>query len=156
VTERRPITILLADDDEDDRHITREALEEARVTNDLRTVQDGVELLDYLARRGKYADAKHSPRPDLILLDLNMPRIDGREALTAIKQDAELRSIPVVVLTTSREVEDVERLLELGASSFVSKPVTFLELVEIMKALDRYWIEIVEAPTAPATGDQLA
>ena len=151
MSERRAITILLADDDEDDRHITREALEHARVVNDLYAVEDGVELLDYLKRRGKYGDAAHSPRPDLILLDLNMPRLSGREALEFIKQDAELRSIPVVVLTTSREPDDIDRLYEIGANSYVSKPVTFSELVEIMRTLGRYWIEIVEAP-ATATG----
>lgn len=147
---RRVITILLADDDFDDREITREALQRARVVNDLYTVQDGVELLDYLNRRGKYEDAAHSPRPDLILLDLNMPRMNGREALAAIKQDIKLRSIPVVLLTTSRDAEDIERLYGLGANSYVSKPVTFAELVEIMGTLGRYWIEIVEAPSAAA------
>jgi two-component system response regulator len=146
--DRRRITILLADDDEDDRHITRSALEEARVLNDFRTVGDGVELLDYLRRRGQYADAELSPRPDLILLDLNMPRMNGREALAAIKEDPALRSIPVVALTTSTAEADIANVYALGASSYVTKPVTFPELVDIMGWISRYWIEIVESPPA--------
>jgi CheY-like chemotaxis protein len=143
------ITILMADDDADDRMLARDALEESRVVNDLRFVVDGVELLDYLYRRGQFADPAVSPRPGLILLDLNMPRKDGREALAAIKADPDLRRIPVVVLTTSQAEEDIYSTYELGVSSYITKPVTFGGLVEVMKTLGRYWIEIVELPDAP-------
>jgi CheY-like chemotaxis protein len=142
----RPITILLADDDEDDRLMTRDALRDARLHNDLRFVIDGVDLMDYLNRRGRHSNPADSPRPGLILLDLNMPRMDGREALRAIKQDADLRSIPVVVLTTSKAEEDIVRTYDLGVNSFITKPVTFLGLVEVMKVFSRYWLEIVDLP----------
>lgn len=144
--QRRAITILMADDDADDRLLARDALDESRVANDLRFVEDGEELMDYLLRRGEYADPARSPRPGLILLDLNMPRKDGREALAEIKAHADLRRIPVVVLTTSRQDEDVARSYDLGANSFISKPVTFQGLVETMRALGRYWVEIVALP----------
>ncbi len=133
----------MADDDADDRMLTKEALEESRVLNDLRFVEDGEELMEYLNRRGKFADA---PRPGLILLDLNMPRKDGREALKEIKADPHLRRIPVVVMTTSKAEEDVFRSYDLGASSFITKPVTFDRLVELMKTLGQYWVEFVELP----------
>jgi two-component system response regulator len=142
----KPITILLADDDEDDRLMTRDALRDARLHNDLRFVVDGVDLLDYLHRRGRHADPRESPRPGMILLDLNMPRMDGREALGAIKGDRDLRSIPVVVLTTSKSEEDIVRTYDLGVNSFITKPVTFLGLVEVMKVFTRYWLEIVDLP----------
>lgn len=143
---KRSITILMADDDPDDRHLTREAMEESHLANDLRFVVDGVELMDYLHRRGRYSDPADSPRPGVILLDLNMPRMDGREALREIKTDPVLRRIPVVVLTTSREEEDVLRSYDLGANSFITKPVTFEGLVSVVGALGRYWIDIVELP----------
>ena len=143
----QPITILLADDDEDDRMMTRDALRDARLHNDLRTVHDGVDLMDYLRRRGRHANPGDSPRPGLILLDLNMPRKDGRGALAEIKQDPELRAIPVVVLTTSKAEEDVVRSYDLGVNSFITKPVTFLGLVEVMKVFSRYWLEIVALPS---------
>lgn len=146
--ERKPITILMADDDEEDCQNTRDALEESLLANDLHCVANGEELLDYLLRRGQYADSASSPRPGLILLDLNMPRMDGREALAEIKAHPCLRTIPVVVLTTSKAEEDIYRSYELGASSFIVKPVTFAGLVEAMKALGRYWLEIVELPGA--------
>jgi CheY-like chemotaxis protein len=149
----RAITILLADDDEDDRLMTRDALRDARLHNDLRTVIDGVDLLQYLRREGKYADARESPRPGMILLDLNMPRMDGREALAEIKQDPELRSIPVVILTTSKAEEDVIRSYDLGVNSFITKPVTFLGLVEVMKVFSRYWMEIVDLPPEETEGE---
>jgi CheY-like chemotaxis protein len=136
----------MADDDPDDRILAREALEESSLTNDLRFVQDGEELMDYLLRRGKYAEPKESPRPGLILLDLNMPKKDGREAIKEIKSCPMLRRIPIVVLTTSKAEEDIYRSYELGVSSFIIKPVTFESLVEIMKTLTRYWFEIVELP----------
>jgi two-component system response regulator len=142
----RPITILMAEDDADDRMLTKEALDESRVLNDLRFVEDGVELMDYLQRRGKYSDPASSPLPGLILLDLNMPKKDGREALREIKSDPELRRIPIVVMTTSKAEEDIFRSYDLGASSFITKPVTFDRLVELMKTLGDYWVEFVELP----------
>jgi len=145
-TTRNPITILMADDDAEDRMLAREALEESRLANDFRYVENGEELLDYLRRRGKYADPAVSPRPGLILLDLNMPRKDGFEALAEIKEDPNLRQIPVVILTTSRAEEDVYRGYDLGVNSFITKPVSFEGLVEAMKTLGRYWFEIVELP----------
>ncbi len=142
----QPIVILMADDDADDRMLTKEALEESRVLNDLRFVEDGEELMDYLARRGKYANPERSPRPGLILLDLNMPKKDGREALKEIKENPEFRRIPVVVMTTSQAEEDIFRSYDLGASSFITKPVTFDRLVELMKTLGDYWVEFVRLP----------
>lgn len=142
----KPVTILLADDSENDRLLTREALHESLVMNDLREVEDGEELTDYLFRRGRYADPAASPRPGLILLDLNMPRKSGREALEEIKADPQLRRIPVVILTTSDDEEDVINSYDLGVSSYITKPVTFEGLVDIMKAFGKYWIEIVAIP----------
>ena len=139
----QPIIILMADDDADDRMLTKEALEESRVLNDLRFVEDGEELMAFLRKQGEYADA---PRPGLILLDLNMPKKDGREALKEIKADAELRRIPVVVMTTSKAEEDIFRSYDLGASSFITKPVTFDRLVELMRTLGQYWVVFVELP----------
>ncbi len=143
---RKPITILMADDDADDRQMTKEAFLESRLGNDLRFVEDGVELLDYLNRRGKYAPPAEAPRPGLILLDLNMPKMDGREALKAIKADPELRRIRVVVMTTSKAEEDVMRTYDLSAASYITKPVTFTQLSEVIRALGKYWLEIVELP----------
>lgn len=140
------IVILMADDDADDRMLTRDALEESRVLNDLRFVEDGEELMEYLTRKGKYSDPETSPKPGLILLDLNMPKKDGREALKEIKGDPELRRIPIVVMTTSKAEEDVFRSYDFGASSFITKPVTFDRLVDLMKALGNYWVEFVELP----------
>ncbi len=143
---RTPVTILMADDDEDDCVLAREALVESRLTNDLHFVADGEELMDYLYRRGQYAEQSNSPRPGLILLDLNMPKKDGREALTEIKTDRNLRQIPVVVLTTSNAEKDIYRSYNLGANSFITKPVTFESLVEVMQTIGKYWFEIVELP----------
>ncbi|MDQ3959432.1 MAG: response regulator, partial [Pseudomonadota bacterium] len=114
---------------------------------DLHFVTNGEELMDYLYRRGRYADMATSPRPGLILLDLNMPKKDGREALQEIKADPNLRRIPVVILTTSEAEEDVYRSYDLGANSFITKPVTFESLVELMRVMGRYWIELVELPS---------
>ena len=141
-----PLTILVADDDADDREMIKEAFEENRLANELKFVCDGEELMDYLLRRGKFSDMKLSPKPGLILLDLNMPKKDGREALREIKSNSELRGIPVVVLTTSKAQEDVYRTYDLGVNSFITKPVTFASLVSITKDLGRYWFEIVELP----------
>lgn len=143
---RTTVTILMADDDEDDCMLAREALAESRLANDLHLVRDGEDLMDYLYRRGKYIEIQTSPRPGLILLDLNMPRKDGREALREIKADPHLRQIPIVVLTTSKAEEDIYRSYELGANSFITKPVTFAALVEVMKTIGKYWFEIVELP----------
>jgi CheY-like chemotaxis protein len=145
-SKKRTITILYADDDADDQLLVKEALEESRLINDLRFVNDGEELMDYLHRRGQFADPETSPRPGLILLDLNMPRKSGREALEEIKRDPELRRIPIVVLTTSRAEEDIYRSYDLGVNSFVSKPVTFSGMTAVMRALGTYWFEIVELP----------
>jgi CheY-like chemotaxis protein len=148
----KPITILIADDDDDDRILARDALAESRLANDLRFACDGEELTQYLRREGKFADPKVSPRPGLILLDLNMPRKDGREALREIKADPDLRSIPIVVLTTSKAEEDIYKTYDLGVNSFISKPVTFEGLVAIMHGLRRYWFEIVELPPQDSGG----
>jgi two-component system response regulator len=136
----------MADDDPDDRQLTKEAFEEARLANDLRFVEDGVELLDYLHRRGKYADPDTSPRPGIILLDLNMPRKDGREALKELKQDPRFRAIRVIILTTSKAEEDILRTYNLSAASYITKPVTFESLVDVVRTIGKYWLEIVELP----------
>jgi CheY-like chemotaxis protein len=149
--EARAIMIVMADDDEDDRMLAREAWEEARLANRLDFVNDGQELMEYLRREGPYADRTHEPLPGLILLDLNMPRKDGREALREIKADPRLRRIPVVVLTTSKAEEDMLRSYDIGASAFVVKPVSFEALVEVMKAIKKYWFEIVDFPPEEAS-----
>ena len=146
-----PITILICDDDEDDRMLTQQALEDAHISNALRFVEDGEQLLDYLYQRGRFAgETGKAPRPGLILLDLNMPNMDGREALQRMKGDPGLIDIPVVVLTTSGLDADVIRSYRLGVNSFITKPVTFTGLVEAMNVLGRYWLEIVELPPATA------
>ncbi len=151
-TRERRITILIADDDANDRLLAKRALEEARLANDLRFVEDGEELMEYLHRRGRYSDATDAPRPGLILLDLNMPRKDGREALREIKTDPELRRIPIVVLTTSKAEEDIYRAYDLGVNSFIGKPVSFEGLVEVTKALADYWFKIVKLPAKEREG----
>ena len=141
------MTILMADDDEEDRELARDALLQSRLANDIKFCVDGQDLLDYLRREGSYADPEiDAPRPGIILLDLNMPKKNGREALAEIKADDSLRRIPVVVLTTSKDEEDVFRTYDMGASSFITKPVTFGGLVEVMRTWGRYWFEIVELP----------
>jgi two-component system, response regulator len=140
-----PNVLLLADDDPDDRLLVKDALDECRWRGDLRCVENGEELLDYLRHRGAYQGAD-PPRPGLILLDLNMPRKDGRQALREIKADPVLRRIPVVILTTSRADTDIGNLYDLGASSFISKPVQFEDLVNVMRLLGQYWFDTVELP----------
>ena len=140
------IKILVADDDPDDRDMIKEAFGEIGLGDDIRFVCDGEELMEYLLRRGKYESPAKSPRPGIILLDLNMPKIDGREALMEIKSHSDLKSIPVVVLTTSKAQEDIFRSYSLGVNSFVTKPVKFDSLVEVAKDLGRYWFEVVELP----------
>ena len=143
---RATLTILYAEDDEDDRLLVAEALAESQLPNDLRFVTDGEELLDYLQRRGKYATPGSAPRPGIVLLDLNMPRKDGREALRAIRSDPSLARIQVVVLTTSKAEEDIARIYDLGATSYIVKPVGFDRMVEVVQALGHYWFDIVELP----------
>lgn len=142
----QPITILMAEDDPDDRLLTQEALTEGRLTNGIYFVGGGIELMDYLYQRGKHADPASSPKPDIILLDLNMPRMDGREALAEIKAEPGLRSIPIVVLTTSKAEEDIIKSYDLGVSGFISKPITFESLVKAMKVVSEYWFSIVKLP----------
>ena len=141
----KTITILMADDDPDDRMLAEEALSENKLANDLHFVEDGVELMDYLHQRGKFT-AENAPEPGLILLDLNMPKKDGREALAEIKADPVLRRIPVIVLTTSKADEDIVRSYDLGVSSFITKPVTFEGLVAVTRAIGDYWFGIVVLP----------
>lgn len=140
------LTVLLADDDEEDRLMARDAWRESAFAGELRFVEDGEDLMDYLRRRGRFHDAADAPAPNLVLLDLNMPRKDGREALAEIKHDPALRSIPVVVLTTSKRDEDVQRSYQAGASSFIVKPVSFEGLVTVMRELRRYWMDLVTLP----------
>jgi CheY-like chemotaxis protein len=147
MTGARLITILMADDDEDDRLMTRDALRESHLTNELRFVEDGEALIDYLKHQGKYKSEKDAPRPGIILLDLNMPKKDGREALKEIKTDPDLRHIPIVIFTTSQAEEDIYRSYKLGVNSFITKPVTFENLIKVMKILGKYWFEVVELPT---------
>lgn len=143
---KETVGILMADDDADDRLLAERALREYRLNNDIRFVEDGEELMDYLYRRGKYSAPGSAPVPGLILLDLNMPRKDGREALAEIKRDPVLHSIPVVVLTTSKAEEDIVRAYDLGVNSYITKPVSFQGLVDVMKTLSIYWFEIVKLP----------
>jgi two-component system response regulator len=143
---QRSVTILIADDDADDRQMTEEALRAARLANDLHFVENGVELIAYLTGTGAYSGAVAAPRPGLVLLDLNMPLMDGREALEVIKADTALRRIPIVILTTSKAEEDVFRSYDLGVSGYITKPVTFDGLVKAMSELGRYWFELVELP----------
>lgn len=142
----RPIVILLAEDDEDDYLLIRDALKESRVSNDIHWVRDGEELMHYLHRQGDYEDPKKSPKPGIILLDLNMPKKDGREALKEIKSHPVLHNLPVVILTTSKSDEDIIRSYGLGVNSYIRKPVRFDDFVEVIKTLGKYWFEIVELP----------
>ena len=145
-----PISILMAEDDAEDRMLVQEAWRESRICNELRFVKDGEDLLDCLLHRGQYADAPSAAPPDLILLDLNMPRMDGREALQEIKSHAALRQIPVIVLTSSKAEEDVLRSYDLGVNSYITKPVTFAKLVDVLKTFGKYWFEIVTLPRRAA------
>ena len=142
------VVILLADDDADDREMTRKALAQNRLANEIYEVADGEQLMDFLNHRGPYAPPALSPTPGLILLDLNMPKKDGREALAEIKADPALRRIPVVVMTTSKAEQDIFRAYDLGSNSFISKPITFARLVDVMVVLGQYWFQIVKLPEA--------
>ncbi len=143
----KSINLLIADDDPDDRMMTQAALEESYLLNNLYFVENGQELMDFLKRRGKYADPATSPRPDLILLDLNMPRKDGREALMEIKADPDLRAVPIIVLTTSKSEEDILKSYDLGVNCFISKPVLFEELINVVRSIGQYWFDIVKLPS---------
>jgi CheY-like chemotaxis protein len=142
----KSIHILIAEDDEEDRMLTRDAMIESRVKNIIHFVEDGEYLMDYLHNRGDYADKSKYPKPGLILLDLNMPRKDGREALKEIKSSGHLKRIPVIILTTSKAEEDIIRTYDLGVNSFITKPVTFEGMISVMTALGNYWLDIVELP----------
>ncbi len=139
-----PMTILSAEDDNDDRLLVQEAFEESGLKNRLYFVQDGISLMQYLRKQGSYAKPANAPRPDLILLDLNLPRKDGRESLAEIKADPTLRSIPVVVLTTSNTEEDVFHTYELGCAGFISKPTNFEGMLNVVKILFHYWFSVVQ------------
>lgn len=143
MSSEKALMIMMADDDPDDRFLVKEAFEENCLANPLFTVEDGEQLMDYLHRRNGFEDAV---RPGLILLDLNMPRKSGFEALREIKSDPELRRIPVIILTTSKAEEDIVRSYDLGVNSFIVKPVTFDALVETVRELGKYWFQIVELP----------
>jgi CheY-like chemotaxis protein len=144
----KAITILMADDDADDRELAQEALRLSQVPSDLRCVEDGEELLDYLNRRGRYSAPESAPEPGLILLDLNMPRMDGHEVLRQLKRDSRLKRIPVIILSTSRRDEDVAGSYDLGANCFITKPGSFSELIQMMKVLDAHWVQTAELPHA--------
>lgn len=153
MTSGKPITILVADDDPDDRLLIEDAFLESKLGNKLYFVKDGIELLEYLRHEGEYANPEISPRPGIILLDLNMPRMDGREALVEIKKDPNLKQIPIVVLTTSKAEEDILRTYDTGVNSFITKPVTFEGLVDLVRVLTSYWIQIVELPPTEAMAE---
>jgi CheY-like chemotaxis protein len=138
--------VLVADDDDDDRMFTKEAFDENFVQHEMYFVKDGVELLDYLKRRNQFADPAISPRPSIILLDLNMPKMDGKEALKEIKTDPQLRSIPIVMLTTSRSEQDIVKTYDLGVNCFITKPVSFTAFVEVTRTLGHYWFNVVKLP----------
>lgn len=144
--EKQTRVILMADDDADDRAMAKEALDESKLKNPLHFVEDGEQLMDYLHRRGAFASLGSSPPPALILLDLNMPKKDGREALQEIKAHPTLRQIPIVVMTTSKAEEDIVSTYDLGANSFISKPVTFEGLLHVVKTIGEYWFELVVLP----------
>lgn len=143
----KPIEILIADDDAEDRMLILDALKESHLKNNIQYVENGEELIQYLQNKGKYSDENKYPIPGIILLDLNMPKKDGREALKEIKSNDKLKNIPIIILTTSKAEEDVLKTYNLGANSFITKPVTFIAMVEVMNTLKKYWFEIVELPS---------
>ncbi len=144
----RSVVILLADDDADDREMTRKALAKNRLANAIFEVTDGEDLMAFLRREGRFAPPALAPTPGLILLDLNMPKKDGREALAEIKADPALRRIPIVVMTTSKAEQDIVQAYDLGSNSFISKPITLPALVDVMLVLGQYWFQIVQLPDA--------
>ncbi len=153
MNEKRSIHIVMAEDDPDDQMLTRRALKHSRLANTLDIVEDGEELMDYLHQRGPYAETGAAPRPGLILLDLNMPRMDGREALQRIKSDDDLRRIPVIVLTTSEAEQDIIESYNLGVNAYVTKPVSFEELVQAIRSLGHFWFDIVKLPPEAQTSE---
>ena len=144
--EMRPVNILLVEDDPGDQNLTERAFERAKIKNRLFIVDDGEAALDFLLRRGDYRDPQDALRPDLILLDLNLPKLDGRQVLNHIRSTPELRRIPVIVLTTSRQEEDILRSYDLGVNSYISKPIRAVEFVRVIEALENYWFQIVVLP----------
>jgi CheY-like chemotaxis protein len=142
------IEVLLVEDDPGDVVLVREAFEHNKVYNALHVVSDGVQALEFLRREGDYADA---PRPDLMLLDLNLPRKDGRQVLAEVKEDAELRTIPVVVLTTSQAEEDIARSYDLHANAYVSKSVDFDRFIEVVRQIDDFFVSVVQLPNRAGT-----
>jgi len=144
-------TIMMVDDDPDDRLLFKEACAEVRLRNPLDFLENGEQLVDYLKRRGDYADLKDKPFPGIILLDLNMPLKDGREALEEIKADAALRHIPIIVLTTSKDEDDILSSYGLGASSYIVKPISLDRLMRVVNSIGEYWVEIVSVPETGAT-----
>jgi CheY-like chemotaxis protein len=146
------VEILMADDDPDDRLLAKKALDDYRMSNKIRFVEDGEELMDYLRQKGRYSEPDTAPEPGLILLDLNMPKKDGREALAEIKSDPQLRHIPVVILTTSKAEEDIFRSYDLGVNSYITKPVSFQGLAEALRMLSQYWFELVKLPSRRRRG----
>ena len=145
----KPAVILLVEDDLGDQELTRRALRQWKVKNDLYIVQDGEEALDYLFHRGRYQDAASAPAPQLVLLDLNLPKLDGRQVLQRIREDPTLRGLVVVVLTTSKEETDVIRSYDLGVNSYVTKPMDIQQFIQVIHELEHYWFQIVVLPPTP-------
>jgi CheY-like chemotaxis protein len=153
--DNRLFTILMVDDDPDDRLLFKEACEEVRLRNPLEFLENGEQLVDYLKRRGAYANLEGTPYPGIILLDLNMPLKDGREALEEIKNDNELRHIPIIVLTTSKDEDDILSSYGLGASSYIVKPISLDRLMRVVNSIGEYWVQIVEVPAAERSAEDL-
>ncbi|WP_300532590.1 response regulator [Maricaulis sp.] len=153
-TEDALFTILMVDDDPDDRLLFKEACEEVRLRNPLEFLENGEQLLDYLKREGNYAHLKGEPFPGIILLDLNMPLKDGREALEEVKADPNLRDIPIIILTTSKSEDDILSSYGLGASSYIVKPISLDRLMRVINSIGEYWVQIVEAPGQPAADQE--
>lgn len=143
ITELKPANVLLVEDNEDDVELTLEALEDSKVRMEIQVVSDGISAMAFLRREGEYAD---TPRPDLILLDLNLPLMDGREVLKKVKEDPNLTDIPIVVLTTSEDEGDILKAYQLHASCYISKPVDFLKFTEIIKQIEGFWLQLVKLP----------
>lgn len=150
----KPAVVLLVEDDPGDQELTRRALQEDVIRTDLHVVNDGEEALDYLQRRGRFTDPVSAPAPDLVLLDLNLPRLDGRGVLERMRADAALRTVPVVVLTTSRQEEDILRSYRVGCNSYLSKPVRIEEFIDVVRQLKTYWLELVALPPAVNAASQ--
>lgn len=146
VAAARPAVILLVEDDPADQELTRRALAEGRIANELIIVDDGEQAVDYLLRQGPYANPATSPRPDLVLLDLNLPRLDGRQVLQRIRADPRVDKLPVVVLTTSKQEQDILHSYALAANSYIVKPVDVDQFMQVIRSLEEYWFAIVVLP----------